>query len=164
MVYIVMGVSASGKSTIAKMLSRKLKIKYIEADDFHSDANKDKMRNAIPLTDEDRFPWLHSLHLEVLKFIKKDESVVLACSALKQSYRKILSNGMESQVQLIYLKGSFDVLYNRIKNRKGHYMPPELLQSQFDTLEEPEDAITASVDGTPKETLTHILKQLPYGV
>lgn len=155
-----MGVSASGKTTIAKMLAAELKIDYVEADDFHSQENKEKMKNGIPLTDEDRTPWLLALHKEALTYVTENKSMVMACSALKEKYRELLSSGIGKNVRIIYLKGSYDMLYRRIKNRRYHYMPAELLKSQFDTLEEPQNAITVDASGTPEETLAKVLNQL----
>ncbi|SFU74931.1 6-phosphogluconate dehydrogenase/gluconokinase [Pustulibacterium marinum] len=159
-IYIVMGVSASGKTTIAKKLSEQLKIKYIEADDYHSDANKEKMSNGIPLNDEDRLPWLEALHQVALEHIQDKTSAVMTCSALKEKYRKILTESIEENVQFIFLKGSYELIYDRIAYRKNHFMVASLLKSQFDTLEEPNNAIVVDVSGSIEENMNELMQQL----
>lgn len=161
-IYIVMGVSGSGKTTIAKQLATQLHYTYIEADDFHSEANKQKMAKGIPLTDADRMPWLQSLHSEMLHLLAQNKPLVLACSALKSAYRDILTHTIEDEVQFIYLKASFDTLYTRMQHRENHFMPAALLQSQFDTLEEPQKAIEVSVAGTVAETMQQLQKVLVF--
>lgn len=133
-----MGVSGCGKSTIARQLCEELDIPFIEADDFHPEANVLKMRNNQPLDDNDRKPWLQILALE----LKKNEAkgCVLACSALKKKYRIILNSLISKPLQIIFLEGSFELIKKRINQRVGHFMSSQLLQSQFDTLENPKNA------------------------
>ncbi len=114
--------------------------RFAEGDDFHSAANIAKMHAGIPLTDEDRAPWLQSLRNAITEWLATAENVVLACSALKASYRTVLLVG--SEVKFVYLRGSFELIARRLALRKGHYMNPDLLRSQFDTLEEPKDTLT----------------------
>jgi len=146
MIVIVMGVSGSGKSTIGKMLASELNWEFYDADSFHPSANIEKMRQGIPLTDADRMPWLLTLQEAIASLLQQDRNAVLACSALKSSYRKImLHNCDRSPIRLVYLKGSFQLIQQRLKQRQNHYMSQNLLQSQFDTLEEPEDAICVDI-------------------
>ena len=158
---IVMGVSGSGKTTIGKVLASKLGWDFYDADDFHPQENISKMENRIPLTDSDRAPWLASLHDLIESCLTRNRSGVLACSALKESYRQKLLQGNDG-VQLIYLKGSYKLIWSRMASRKDHYMKPEMLKSQFDALEEPTDAlvieISHSVDEIVQEILLHLKK------
>src|SRR3954464_8158269 len=140
MVIILMGVTGSGKTTIGRLLSKQLGWKYADADDFHSAANVEKMRSGIPLNDEDRRPWLETLRQLIRKGLEHDENIVLACSALKESYRDYLV--LDDRVHLVYLKGDYETIRKRLNERHGHYMNPKLLDSQFDTLEEPTDALS----------------------
>jgi gluconokinase len=145
-VIIVIGVSGSGKSTIAKALADANRWQYIDADDFHSDTNKAKISHNEPLTDADRRPWLQSLHIQIRHWLASNQTTVLACSALKHSYRNLLS-GNDPAVKFVYLKGSYDLIAERMKQRKGHFAKVELLKSQFETLEEPssDEAITIDI-------------------
>lgn len=155
-----MGVSGSGKTTIAKKLSDQLNIPYIEADDYHSENNKDKMKQGIPLNDTDRLPWLKKLHEVAVNHIKKDNSIVMACSALTKHYRDILTSEIKAEVVFVYLKGSYDLFLSRMQHRKDHFMPASLLKSQFDTLEEPQDALIVAADDTPEAIVSKILSLL----
>lgn len=150
-----MGVSGSGKTTIGSLLAKELNWKFYDADDFHSESYKEKMSHGIPLTDEDRIHWLQAL--QNLMQTEKD-SFVLACSALKTTYRDVLK--INEQVKFVYLKGSFEQIEKRLKERKNHYMPVNLLRSQFDTLEEPKDALTIDISHTPQEMIEMIRKGL----
>lgn len=154
MVVFIMGVSGCGKSTIAERLSVQTGIPYFDADDFHPQSNIDKMSRGEALTDEDRASWLLDLsdHLQVWD---RDKGAVLACSALKENYRKILSKNLESCFW-IFLSGSFELIASRLNKRKGHYMGPELLRSQFDTLEVPKYGIQIDIEQTPEEILKKI--------
>lgn len=152
---IIMGVSGSGKTTIGSLLAKELNIKFYDADDFHSESNKEKMLQGIPLTDEDRTDWLSAL--QKLMQTEKD-SFILACSALKESYREILE--VNEHVKFIYLKGSFEEIEARLNQRKNHYMPVKLLQSQFDALEEPKDILTINISHTPQEIIQIIREGL----
>ena len=153
-----MGVSGCGKSTVAHQLCEALNLPFIEADDFHPEANLLKMENGQPLNDNDREPWLQNLALE----LKKEEAkgAVLACSALKEKYRKTLISLISKPMQIIFLEGSFKLIKNRIDQRAGHFMPPQLLQSQFDTLEVPKDAWTFDIQNNLKTIHLHILEKI----
>lgn len=157
-IFVVMGVSGSGKSTIAKELAKKLNIPYEDADDFHPPANVEKMAGGAPLNDVDRQPWLENL--ADLLANHQDKGLVLACSALKESYRKTLNTKLPIPSTIVYLHGSYELIYQRMQARANHFMPPELLQSQFRTLEEPEHAITVSIDQSIEEIVTEIVDHL----
>jgi len=152
--YIIMGVSGCGKSTIAQKLSEKIGIPFVDADDFHPAQNIEKMSKGIPLNDEDRLPWLQNLNNFLLKESQQKGSI-LACSALKESYRKILSENIS--VFWVYLKGNFNTIFTRLNNREHHFMDSNLLQSQFDTLEEPSYGMHISIDQTPEIIVQSIL-------
>jgi len=145
--YVVMGVSGCGKSTVALALAEKTGGIYLDADDFHPPANKQKMAAGIPLTDEDRWGWLDALNRELRTY--RATRVFLACSALKEVYRERLRAGMPDLV-FIYLKGSRAVIAQRLGVRQGHFMPSTLLDSQFATLEEPADAVVIDIDQPPE--------------
>lgn len=157
MIYILMGVSGAGKTLIGNKLSKRLDIPFYDGDDFHPPANVQKMKSGEPLNDEDRRPWLESLANNMVEW-ERNGGAILACSALKKSYRKILDS--KTDTQFIYLKGTPSLIADRLAKRSGHYMPPELLQSQFDTLEEPNDALTISVEPSPDEIVTIIMDRL----
>eukprot|EP01111_Echinosteliopsis_oligospora_P007826 TRINITY_DN2314_c0_g1_i1.p1 TRINITY_DN2314_c0_g1~~TRINITY_DN2314_c0_g1_i1.p1 ORF type:complete len:204 (-),score=58.53 TRINITY_DN2314_c0_g1_i1:70-681(-) len=170
-VFIVMGVSGSGKSTIAEEMAKQMGWPYYDADNFHSDSNKEKMKHGIPLNDEDRDPWLHKMHHAISEWISDNENAVLACSALKKTYRDILSAKLSQRVWFIYLKGSKELIKERIMKRTGHYMNPILLDSQFDTLEEPDKndseaprTLTVGIEGTVqeivKQCIDHVKERL----
>ena len=142
MIILVMGVSGSGKSTVGHKLAKKLGAAFIEADDFHPPANVEKMRHGQPLDDLDRAGWLATLADEVNRSHGADETVVLACSALKQSYREQLLAGVPAPlVRIVFLDAPPEVIDQRLRRRSGHFMPPSLLGSQFAILERPQDAI-----------------------
>lgn len=153
-----MGVSGSGKSTIGSTLAIELGWKFYDADDFHSAENRRKMEGGTPLTEGDREPWLKLLRNLIEENIARAESCVLACSALKKSHREILK--AVNDVQFIYLKGSYDLIASRIKNRLGHYMPVELLQSQLEVLEEPANGFVVDINHSPTEIVQFICKGL----
>jgi len=156
--YIIMGVSGCGKSAVGKALAQKLGWDFFDADDFHPPSNIKKMANGIPLMDEDRLPWLNTLHNLISTALMKDQPGVLACSALKENYRQILLSGSE-EVQVVYLKGSYDLIWSRMSARAGHYMRPAMLRSQFDILEEPGDALFIDIDRSINEIVDLILYQ-----
>ena len=131
-----MGVSGCGKSTIGKLLAGRLAWDFLDADDFHPPENITKMTMGISLTDSDRAPWLSVLHETLMPMLTAGRHPILACSALKESYRTVLFQGAIG-LQLIYLKGNYELIWSRISRRKGHYMGPGMLKSQFDALEEP---------------------------
>ena len=158
MVIVVMGVTGSGKTTIGNLLARRLGWEFADADDFHSAANKEKMHDGIPLTDADRLPWLGAIHDQIAKWLDLKQNVVLACSALKQSYRKLLWNGPE--VRFVYLKGSYELIAERLRARKGHFADEHILAGQFRDLEEPTDAIAVSIDHSPEEIVEEICRRL----
>lgn len=158
MVIILMGVTGSGKTTIGRLLSEQLGWKYYDADDFHSAANVEKMHNGIPLNDEDRRPWLESLRELISRSLEHDENIVLACSALKESYRDMLV--LDERVRLVYLKGDYKTIHERLIERHGHYMNPKLLDSQFETLEEPTDALCIDISPPPEEIVKTIRQRL----
>jgi len=153
-VIIVMGVSGSGKSSIGQLLAEELFIPFIDADDYHPKSNVEKMSQGIPLNDTDRIPWLNALNLVAIDNVHN--GCVIACSALKKDYRSRLGQSIESNILKVYLKGSFDVIYDRMQNRKEHFMGAEMLKSQYDTLEEPEDALVISIVDTPQVIIQKI--------
>lgn len=159
MVYIIMGVSGCGKTTIGKILAKRLGIKFYDADDYHSLNNINKMKNFIPLEDEDRIQWLLKLAQHIIQW-NRSEGAVLACSALKENYRKTLSDDGKEKVVFIYLEGNIDIILERIKKRKEHFFPLGLLESQFNALEVPLDAIAVQIDKTLGEICTEIIDKL----
>ena len=150
-----MGVSGCGKTTLARALAQKLDLSFMEGDDFHPKANVDKMASGTPLNDEDRKPWLETLNEE----LQKHPGAVLSCSALKQSYRDILKENIP-QLIFVYMDGSFDLIYKRMQSRSDHFMPSTLLESQFDTLEIPKDAISIDISQSEEEILIEALEKL----
>ena len=159
MFIIFMGVSGCGKTTIGKQTARALNLPYYEGDDFHPESNIEKMSHGIPLTDGDRDAWLEKLAQLIQSKLDRSESGVLSCSALKEQYRERL-NIDPQKVFFIYLKGSYDLILKRLSARLGHYMPPELLRSQFDTLEEPEDIFTIDINQSPEAILEQVLQYI----
>jgi len=145
--FIVMGVSGCGKSTMAQKLAAATDGDWLDADTFHPPENKAKMAAGIPLTDDDRWPWLDTLNAELRKLAGIGKPVFLACSALKQKYRDRLAMGFPL-VRFVYLKGSFELIHDRLSRRTHHYMPAQLLQSQFADLEEPKEAIVLDISRT----------------
>ncbi|MFT6930762.1 MAG: carbohydrate kinase (thermoresistant glucokinase family) [Sediminicola sp.] len=153
-----MGVSGSGKSTIGKLLAEALDYPFFDGDDFHPDVNIEKMSAGKPLNDEDRYDWLVALNILAKNNLVK--GAVIACSALKESYRDLLQAGISKGVYYIYLKGSFQEVLERLQQRKGHYMPLELLQSQFDVLSPPKNAIVVKINQQPEKMVHTILTAL----
>jgi len=158
MIYIVMGVAGVGKTTIGLAMAQRLEIAFEDADKYHSAANIEKMSHGIPLNDADRIPWLEAMHRMLMGYQQSGFSAVLACSALKDSYRAML--GKDLPVTWIYLKASAEVIRDRIEHRHGHYAKEDLLKSQFEALEEPTDALIVDASHTPKEIVTDILKRI----
>jgi len=161
-VLIVMGVSASGKSTIGERLAQRLQWPFEDGDNFHSASNIDKMHRGIPLTDEDRWPWLQAIAAWIDKTRSAGQHGVVACSTLKRRYRDVLI-GDRADVRLVYLKGDETLIAQRIAHRHGHFMPGSLLHSQFETLEEPgpdENPITVSIDADPDRIVSDIISAL----
>jgi gluconokinase len=159
---VIMGVSGSGKTTIAAMLAKRRGWSVIEGDAFHPRANVEKMSAGIPLTDEDRWPWLRAIAAEIDARRARGESSVVASSVLKRAYRVILI-GDRSDVVLVYLKGSKELIFARLRSRRGHFMPPSLLDSQFATLEEPgpdETPIVLSIEQPAEAIVDELERQL----
>ncbi|MFS4417131.1 gluconokinase [Maribacter sp. 2307ULW6-5] len=150
----VMGVSGSGKSTVGKLLAKDLGIPFFDGDDYHPKANIDKMAGGRPLNDADRAPWL--CRLNGLAKEHQTSGAVIVCSALKERYRTILVEGLANMAVFVHLSGSMDQIMNRLKDRTGHFMPRALLQSQFDALEPPKDAIEVSIGHTPQQLVRQI--------
>lgn len=156
---VVMGVSGCGKSTVGEALALRLGARFVDADDFHPPANVDKMRRGIPLEDDDRAPWLARLNAFLRETVAKDESVVLACSALRQRYRDALADRLPA-LHVVHLCGSPALIAERLAARRHRYMPASLLQSQFDALEPPADAVVVDVTGTIDEIVDAATKAL----
>lgn len=163
MILIVMGVSGAGKTRIGEMLAQRLTCNFTDGDALHSVTNKEKMQHGIPLTDEDRWPWLRAIHAAIAAKSRADETAVFTCSSLKRSYRDILRGG-ERNVYFVYLQGSPAVLRERLNTRTGHFFDPALLQSQLDTLEEPgpDEAIEVSIELTPEQIVDRVLQALDF--
>ncbi|MBO0357992.1 gluconokinase [Hymenobacter sp. BT186] len=157
-VFIVMGVSGSGKTTIGRLLAEKLALAFHDADDFHSAANIEKMGAGIPLTDADRKDWLAAM-ADAIGNWENSGGAVLACSALKEKYRQTLQGGARHPLQWVYLDGSRKLLHDRLEARKGHYMGADMLDSQLDTLEEPAYGIHVKLqqNQTPDEVVQEIM-------
>ncbi len=161
MIVIVMGVVGSGKTTVGGLLAEQLAWEFADADDFHPPSNVEKIRRGIALTDADREPWLQALREAIAHWISQGRSVVLACSALKRSYRRELEVGPE--VHFVYLKGSADLIAERLRVRKGHFADDKILASQFADLEEPEGAVTVEIAALPQQIVAEIRKKLGLG-
>ncbi len=157
MVLVLMGVVGSGKTTVGKLLAHELGWQFADADDFHPPANIEKIHRGVRLDDQDRAPWLSALHDAIQQWNESQQNVVLACSALKQSYRNKLRAG---PVQFVYLKGSYELILSRLRSRHGHFASESILASQFADIEEPDDALTVSVDQTPEAIVTEIIEGL----
>jgi gluconokinase len=159
MIVILMGVTGTGKTTVGKLLAGRTGWPFHDADDFHAPASVEKMRSGIPLTDDDRWPWLDRLNAVLRAAQAQGESAILGCSALKQRYRDRLQQGLE-QVRWVFLEGDIEPIRARLQARKGHYMNPALLQSQFDALEPPRDALNIDIDEEPAVLAGRVLKGL----
>jgi gluconokinase len=160
-IVIVFGVSGAGKTTIGELLAKDLGWRLLEADDFHPRANIDKMRRGIPLTDEDRQPWLDSLREQIGKCVEACQDAVLACSALKRAYRDYLR--ISGEVRFVFLQGNYTLIADQLRHRHGHFMNPNLLRSQFADLEEAkpnEDVLTIKLGRTPEELVEEIKTKL----
>lgn len=161
MLILVMGVAGSGKTTVGKDLAKAISFEYLEADEFHSETNKKKMHDGIPLTDEDRQPWLEGMKEAIKPALVGNAKLVLACSALKQKYRDfLLSDGPEYRI--VYLYGERELLYHRLTSRKSHFMNPNLIDSQLATLEEPKVSLRIHVGSTPEQILGSIVRYLNF--
>ncbi|WP_366941660.1 gluconokinase [uncultured Maribacter sp.] len=154
-----MGVSGSGKSTIAKLLSENTNIPFFDADDFHPEANVVKMKSGTPLNDDDRLGWLQTLNKLASKKTN-EKGAIIACSALKESYRLLLSKNISDKTTWVFLNGSIELINKRMQAREGHFMPSTLLKSQFNTLEVPEYGLHYSIDTSPEVIINDIKKKL----
>ena len=160
MFYVVMGVSGSGKSTVGKLLSDRLNCQFYDADDFHTPNNIAKMSLGQPLTDSDRLPWLLKLQDIVSYTIEQQKTAVMACSALKEEYRQIIAGKYFQKITWIYLRGDYNTIYERIRLRQNHFLKESLLRSQFNTLEEPKNALILDVLLEPKIMIKQIIDRL----
>lgn len=158
MIVIVMGVVGAGKTTVGKLLASELGSQFADADDFHPASNVEKISHGIALTDEDREPWLDRLRDAILQWIANGQSVVLACSALKRSYRLTLQAAPE--VRFVFLNGSAALIAQRLHARQGHFAGEAILASQLADLEEPDDAVKVEISGTPQQIVDQIRKAL----
>ena len=158
-VLVFMGVSGSGKTTVGSLFAKKTGAAFYEGDEFHPPGNIDKMRRGVPLTDDDRAKWLQTLRSIITRSLEKGTFTVIACSALKAAYRDLLQGG-DSRVRFVFLTGSRAVLEERLKNRRNHFMPASLLDSQLATLEPPADALTFSCEKSPEEIATALIQAL----
>jgi gluconokinase len=158
MIVIVMGVVGAGKTTVGELLASELGWQFADADDFHPASNVEKISHGIPLTDEDREPWLDHLRDAILKWVASGQSMVLACSALKRSYRAKLH--ATSEVRFVFLKGTSALIAQRLRERHGHFAGEAILASQLADLEEPYDAVTVDISGTPQQIVDQIRKAL----
>ena len=164
MIVVVFGVSGAGKTTVGKLLAEQMGWHFYEADDFHSRANIDKMQRGVPLTDEDRWPWLEKLRGVIEQCLAANENAVLACSALKRAYRDRLRVG--SQVNFVFVRGEYALIEQQLRARHDHFMNPELLHNQFAALEEPqpdEDVLIMELGRTPQELVKEIKTKLHLG-
>jgi gluconokinase len=160
MVVVLMGVSGSGKTTVGRALAGQLGWAFIEGDDFHPPASVEKMRAGVPLTDEDRRPWLRALRGRVGEACARGEDAVLACSALKHDYREYLEGHDPACVHYVYLRGSEELFRRRLEAREGHFMNPDLLRSQLEALEAPEDALQVDAAPSPEAIAAEIRRGL----
>jgi len=157
-IVVLMGVAGSGKTTIGRMLADAIPCPFLEGDSLHSPANIEKMSRGIPLTDADRAPWLSAIHARMVDVDNRRDSLVVGCSALKQSYRTVLADGLP--VRWVYLKGAPELIRSRMLHRAGHFMKAEMLASQFGALEEPADALVVDVSESPDAIVERILSEL----
>jgi len=158
MIVSVMGVVGSGKTTVGSLLAGRLGWQFADADDYHPPSNVEKIRHGMPLSEEDRRPWLERLRGDILKWTAEDRDVVLACSALKRRYRQEFEVGPE--IRFVYLKGSADLIASRLRSRIGHFADGQILASQFEDLEEPETALTVGIESPPEEIVREIQERL----
>jgi gluconokinase len=158
MILIVMGVTGAGKTTVGRMLASELKWEFADADDFHPAGSVEKMRRGIALSDEDRRPWLDRLREAITRWVGGGKNVVLACSALKRSYRQQLVVGPE--VRFVYLKGSSGLIAGRLRARAGHFAGEAILAGQFADLEEPQDAVSVEIGPAPEQIVSEIRQRL----
>ena len=160
LIVLIMGVSGAGKTTIGRRLADVLGWRFVEGDDLHPAANIDKMRSGDPLTDADRRPWLERLHVTIVDQVRMNQPAVIACSLLKATYRAMVEEGCGHCVRVVYLKGTADVFRERLIGRRGHFMRPELLDSQLAILEEPADAVVIDAALPPEDIILQIRRNL----
>jgi len=158
MVILVMGTTGAGKTTVGKLIAQRLRWTFLDADDFHPPANIEKMKHGTPLTDADRGPWLANIHSRLLQLASGGKNAVLACSALKQSYRDTLATGLDFRI--VYLRGTYEEMRKHILARRGHFAGESILAGQFADLEEPTDALTLDVAGTPDVIANQAIEKL----
>ena len=158
MIILMMGVTGAGKTTAGSLLAKALGWKFADADSFHPTANVEKMRHAIPLSDEDRIPWLEAIRDQMARWNAASTDGVITCSALKQSYRDLLLRNLA--VKLVYLQGSPALIEARVSQRQGHFAPAELVASQFADLQEPHEALVVQVNRSPEEIVAEIRRRL----
>lgn len=159
MVIVLMGVAGSGKSSVGEALAHILGWPFRDADDFHPAYNRDKMRRGLPLDDNDRRPWLEAIRASIVQSLRRNESAIYACSALKQAYRRLLATDAQ-EVKFVYLKGPFGLIVERLAHRQGHFFNFVLLQSQFDDLEEPHDALQVDISSSSEVIADSIIEVL----
>jgi gluconokinase len=157
-IIVVMGVTGAGKTTVGRLLARELGWEFADADDFHPESNVEKMRAGIPLNEDDRRPWLERLRAEILRYDGEGRDLVMACSALKKDYRKMLAAG--PGIKFAYLKGSAELIAERLRERRGHFAGEKILAGQFADLEEPDAAVVADIGGTPEEIVRAVREGL----
>lgn len=158
MIVMIMGVTGSGKTVVGSLLASQLGWKFADADNFHSRENIEKMRRGLGLSDADREPWLRAIHAAMAGWEAENQGGVMACSALKESYRQLLCADLP--VKLVYLKGTYELIAHRLTFRHGHYATESLLASQFAALEEPANAIVVDITKSPEEVVSEIRRQL----
>ena len=158
MIIVVMGVAGSGKTTVGAMLAEAMDCPFLDGDSLHPAANVEKMTRGIPLTPADRAPWVEAIHARLLDTFRQGQSLVAGCSALEQSARETLAQGVP--ITWVYLKGPLDLIRARLQHRTGHYMKADMLASQFWALEEPSDAIVVDISRSPRELVDQIVTAL----
>jgi gluconokinase len=161
MVVLIMGPTGVGKTTAGRGLAEQMGWQFVDADDFHTEANKLRMSQGIVLTDSDREPWLRSIHDALVRQLAEGRNVVLACSALRRSYREQLLRGLDCK--LVYLRGSYSLLSRRLGERRGHFAGEKILADQFAVLEEPGEAIVVDVEGRPEAIVAEVRRRLGFG-
>jgi gluconokinase len=157
-IILIMGVTGAGKTTVGTLLAKQLGWQFADADDFHSPINKEKMSHGVALTDADRGPWLQAIHEAMVKWEASGQNAVVACSALKHAYRKLLREGVNAK--FVYLRGTAELILQRLQERKGHYATGDLVASQFAALEEPKGAYVVDIAGPPESIVKEIRRQL----
>jgi gluconokinase len=158
MIIVLIGVAGSGKTTVGTMLADAMGCPFLDGDSLHSKENIEKMSQGVPLTDSDRGPWLSAIHARILDCFERGQDLVVGCSALKEQYRQVLAKGVP--ITWVYLKGSRALIRSRVRNRPGHFLKVSMLASQFDALEEPDDALVVDVSASPSVIAEQILTQL----